>query len=155
MIENIYCNWYDFIPYLNTLQLTNTVYYRSGGCAIGSLGTGTAISTVTYRNIYTWSANQEMMIKSNGGDGYVQDIVFENFIGHGNAYSLNVDQYWSSISPIAGNGITLSGLTFTVRLPSSAIFSHYPSSTAAPGFQSSQSKGWKELPYIPGASRAV
>jgi rhamnogalacturonan hydrolase len=93
LIENIYCNW-------------------SGGCAIGSLGTGTAISTITYRNIYTQNANQEFMIKSNGGDGYVKNIVFENFIGHKNAYSLNVDQYWASMDPIAGNGVALSGLTF-------------------------------------------
>jgi len=53
------------------------------------------------------------MIKSNGGDGYVKDCVFENFIGHGNAYSLNIDQYWASISTIAGAGVALSGLTFT------------------------------------------
>ena len=52
------------------------------------------------------------MIKSNGGDGYVKNIVFENFIGHKNAYSLNVDQYWASMDPIAGNGVALSGLTF-------------------------------------------
>lgn len=53
-----------------------------------------------------------MMIKSNGGSGYVEDVVFENFIGHGNAYSLDVDQYWSSMTAVAGNGVQLSNITF-------------------------------------------
>lgn len=61
-VENIYCNW-------------------SGGCGFGSLGAGTNISDVLYRNIYTWSSNQMMMIKSNGGSGFVENVVFENFIG--------------------------------------------------------------------------
>lgn len=95
LVENIYCNW-------------------SGGCAFGSLGADTAISTVHYKNIYTWNSNQMMMIKSNGGSGYVEDILFENFIGHGNAYSLNVEQYWSSMKMIDGNGVKLTNLTFKV-----------------------------------------
>lgn len=94
LIENIYCNW-------------------SGGCAIGSLSTGTDISYVTYKNVYTWSSNQMMMIKSNGGNGTVSNVIFENFIGHGNAYSLNIDQYWSSETTQAGNGVQLSDITFT------------------------------------------
>ncbi|KAF2705800.1 glycoside hydrolase family 28 protein [Pleomassaria siparia CBS 279.74] len=94
LIENIYCN-------------------SSGGCALGSLGADTAISQVHYKNVYTWSSNQMMMIKSNGGSGYVEDVVFENFIGHGNAYSLDVDQYWSSMSAVAGDGVQLSNITFT------------------------------------------
>ncbi|OAL51089.1 rhamnogalacturonase [Pyrenochaeta sp. DS3sAY3a] len=94
LIENIYCNW-------------------SGGCAMGSLGASTAISSITYRNIYTWKSNQMMMIKSHGGSGYVEDVRFENFIGHGNAYSLDIDQYWSSMSAISGAGVQLSNLTFT------------------------------------------
>ncbi|KAF1834129.1 rhamnogalacturonase [Decorospora gaudefroyi] len=93
LIENIYCNW-------------------SGGCAIGSLGTGTAISSVVYKNIYTWKSNQMMMVKSNGGSGYVEDVVFENFIGHSNAWSLDIDQKWASMSTIAGNGVHLSNMTF-------------------------------------------
>ncbi|KAJ4377592.1 hypothetical protein N0V83_000419 [Neocucurbitaria cava] len=93
LVENIYCN-------------------SSGGCAIGSLGADTAISSVVYKNIYTWKSNQMMMIKSNGGSGYVEDVVFENFIGHGNAYSLDVDQYWSSMTAVAGNGVQLSNITF-------------------------------------------
>ncbi|KAF2021370.1 glycoside hydrolase family 28 protein [Aaosphaeria arxii CBS 175.79] len=93
LIENIYCNW-------------------SGGCAMGSLGVDTAISKVHYKNIYTWKSNQMMMIKSNGGSGYVEDVTFENFIGHGNAYSLDIDQYWSSMSKLEGNGVQLSNMTF-------------------------------------------
>lgn len=93
-IENIYCNW-------------------SGGSAIGSLSTGTNISNILYRNVYTWSSNQMMMIKSNGGDGLVENVVFENFIGHGNAYSLDIDQYWSSQSTADGNGVQLSNITIS------------------------------------------
>ncbi|KAF2816352.1 rhamnogalacturonase A [Mytilinidion resinicola] len=93
LIENIYCNW-------------------SGGCALGSLGADTAISDVTYKNVYTWSSNQMMMIKSNGGSGSVSNVVFENFIGHGNAYSLDIDQYWASMSAVAGDGVQLSDVTF-------------------------------------------
>ena len=62
LVENIYCNW-------------------SGGCAFGSLGLNTDISNVLYRNIYTWSSNQMMMIKSNQASGTVENVVFENFIG--------------------------------------------------------------------------
>lgn len=93
LVENIYCNW-------------------SGGCAMGSLGVDTAISSVVYKNIYTWKSNQMMMIKSHGGSGYVEDVRFENFIGHGNAYSLDIDQYWTSMSALSGNGVQLSNLTF-------------------------------------------
>ncbi|KZT29600.1 glycoside hydrolase family 28 protein [Neolentinus lepideus HHB14362 ss-1] len=92
LIENIYCNW-------------------SGGCAIGSLGTGTSISNIEYKNVYTWSSNQMMMIKSNGGDGTVKSVTFDGFIGHGNAYSFNIDQYWSSQSTQSGNGVQLSDIT--------------------------------------------
>ena len=93
LIENIYCN-------------------SSGGCAMGSLGVNTAISQVHYRNVYTWKSNQMMMIKSNGGSGYVEDVIFENFIGHGNAYSLDIDRYWSSMSTLEGDRVKLSNLTF-------------------------------------------
>ncbi|KIW02996.1 hypothetical protein, variant [Verruconis gallopava] len=93
LIENIYCN-------------------RSGGCALGSLGANTNISDITYRNVYTWSSNQMLMIKSNGGSGSVENVLFENFIGHGNAYSLDIDQYWSSMSTVAGNGVQLNNITF-------------------------------------------
>lgn len=39
LVENVFCNW-------------------SGGCAMGSLGAGTNISDITYKNVYTWSSNQ-------------------------------------------------------------------------------------------------
>jgi len=93
LVENIYCN-------------------SSGGCAIGSLGVDTSISSVVYRNIYTWKSNQMMMVKSNGGSGYVEDVLFENFIGHENAYSLDIDQAWASMATLAGNGVQLSNMTF-------------------------------------------
>ncbi|KAK3702471.1 hypothetical protein LTR37_014833 [Vermiconidia calcicola] len=94
LVENIYCNW-------------------SGGCAIGSLGENTDITDITYRNIYTWMSNQMMMIKSNGGSGTVSNVVMENFIGHRNAYSLDIDQYWSSMDPSPGDGVQLSGITIS------------------------------------------
>jgi len=94
LVENIYCNW-------------------SGGCAMGSLGAGTAISNIEYNNIYTWQSNQMYMIKSNGGDGYVKDCSFNNFIGHSNAYALDINEYWTDETLVAGNGVVLSGLTFS------------------------------------------
>ncbi|TAQ90585.1 hypothetical protein B7494_g1119 [Chlorociboria aeruginascens] len=94
LVENIYCNW-------------------SGGCAMGSFGSGTAVSNIEYNNIYTWQSNQMFMIKSNGGDGYIRDCTFSNFIGHSNAYALDINEYWSSETVVAGNGVTLSGLTFS------------------------------------------
>ncbi len=93
LIENVYCN-------------------SSGGCAIGSLGVNTQISRVHYKKVYTWSSNQMMMIKSNGGSGVVEDVIFEDFIGHGNAYSLDIDQYWENLKPVEGDGVKLSNLTF-------------------------------------------
>lgn len=81
---------------------------------MGSLGEDTAISKVTYNNVYTWSSNNMMMIKSNGGSGTVSDIVFENFIGHGNAYSLDIDQYWSSMDPVSGDGVQLKDIKISV-----------------------------------------
>ncbi|KAH8699216.1 RGase E [Talaromyces proteolyticus] len=94
LIEDIYCNW-------------------SGGCAIGSLGADTDISDIIYRYIYTWSSNQMMMIKSNGGSGTLENAVFQDFIGHGNAYSLDFDSYWSSESTQTGDGVTYKNITFT------------------------------------------
>jgi len=105
LVENIYCNW-------------------SGGCAIGSLGANTAISNVVYRNVYTWASNQMMMIKSNGGSGYLENVVFENFIGHGNAYSLDIDQYWASMKAVAGDGVALTNITFNVRVRSCSLKIH-------------------------------
>ena len=98
LIENIYCNW-------------------SGGCAIGSLGADTTISNILYRNVYTWSSNLMMMIKPNSGSGHLKNVLFENFIGHENAYSLDIDQYWSSMSAVDGAGIKLGNVTFDARSP--------------------------------------
>jgi rhamnogalacturonan hydrolase len=58
------------------------------------------------------------MIKSNGGSGSVSNVLFENFIGHGNAYSLDIDQYWASMSPVDGDGVQLNNITFKVIVPS-------------------------------------
>lgn len=75
-----------------------------------------------------------MMIKSNGGtclacllittymltvktgSGSVSNVIFENFIGHGNAYSLDIDQYWSSETTVDGDGVQLDNITFSVSL---------------------------------------
>ncbi|KAK5790730.1 hypothetical protein VI817_008017 [Penicillium citrinum] len=94
LVENIYCNW-------------------SGGCAMGSLSTDVDISDITYRNIYTWNSNQMYMIKSNGGSGSVSDVILENFIGHGNAYSLDIDQAWSSMSTVDGDGVRLNNISIS------------------------------------------
>nr|Q00001.1 RecName: Full=Rhamnogalacturonase A; Short=RGase A; Short=RHG A; AltName: Full=Rhamnogalacturonan hydrolase A; Flags: Precursor [Aspergillus aculeatus]AAB35485.1 rhamnogalacturonase [Aspergillus aculeatus]CAA58507.2 rhamnogalacturonase [Aspergillus aculeatus] len=92
LVESIYCNW-------------------SGGCAMGSLGADTDVTDIVYRNVYTWSSNQMYMIKSNGGSGTVSNVLLENFIGHGNAYSLDIDGYWSSMTAVAGDGVQLNNIT--------------------------------------------
>lgn len=50
------------------------------------------------------------MIKSNGGAGTASDILLDSFIGHGNAYSLDIDQYWSSMSALPGPGVQLTNV---------------------------------------------
>jgi rhamnogalacturonan hydrolase len=52
------------------------------------------------------------MIKSNGGSGTVSNIAFNNFVGHSNAYSLDFDTAWSSMSTATGDGITYSNISF-------------------------------------------
>nr|OQO31566.1 putative rhamnogalacturonase B [Rachicladosporium sp. CCFEE 5018] len=94
LVENIYCNW-------------------SGGCGMGSFGTDTNVSDITYKNVYTVHSNNMLLIKSNGGSGTVSNAVFENFIGHANAYSLDIDQYWSSMDTIAGNGVQLNNIVIS------------------------------------------
>jgi rhamnogalacturonan hydrolase len=91
--ENVYCNY-------------------SGGSAFGSLGANTNISHIHYRNVYTIGSNQMMMIKSNGGNGIVTDVLFENFIGHNNAYSLDIDQHWGKRVVDSGAGVTLRSIAF-------------------------------------------
>ena len=73
----------------------------------------TAISSITYNQVYTQTSNQMYMFKSNGGNGTVSSVVLSNFIGHNNAYSLDLNAYWASISPIAGDGISYSSITFS------------------------------------------
>lgn len=94
LIENIYCNW-------------------SGGCSFGSLGSDTAISNVVYRNVYSVNCNYMIFIKSNGGSGSVSDVVLENFIGHNNAYNIDVDQYWDDQTTAEGDGVYLNNITFS------------------------------------------
>ncbi|KAF7974786.1 hypothetical protein HWV62_11271 [Athelia sp. TMB] len=93
LIENIYCN-------------------QSGGSAIGSLGEGTAIENIVYRNVYTNGGNQIFMIKSNGGSGYVTNVLFQNFLATGTAYGLNIDQYWAEMATAPGDGVMLSNIKF-------------------------------------------
>ncbi|KAL5522244.1 hypothetical protein ACEPAF_2101 [Sanghuangporus sanghuang] len=93
LVERIWCN-------------------QSGGSAIGSLSTGTAIENILYRNVYTNGGNQIFMIKSNGGSGYVRNVLFESFISRGTAYGMNVDQYWSRQIVGEGDGVQLSNMTF-------------------------------------------
>ncbi|KAK6077870.1 rhamnogalacturonase a [Seiridium cupressi] len=94
LVEQVHCNW-------------------SGGCAMGSLGSGVAVHDIEYRNIYTHHANQMYMIKSNGGDGDVYNLAFNNFMGHSNAYTLDFDTAWSSMSAVSGDGITYSNISFS------------------------------------------
>jgi rhamnogalacturonan hydrolase len=93
MVENIFCNW-------------------SGGCAIGSLGADTAIFNVEYNHIYSQNCNQMFMIKSNGGSGSVYNCQFNNFMGHTNAYTLDINAYWTDETLAAGNGVEYYDLTF-------------------------------------------
>jgi len=52
-------------------------------------------------------------IKSYGGSGTVSNVVLENFIGHSNAYSLDIDQYWGKQTEGAGDGVQLSNIKIT------------------------------------------
>jgi rhamnogalacturonan hydrolase len=87
LIKSIYCNC-------------------SGGCATGSLGVDTDIHDIEYNHIYTQESNQMLMIKSNAGSGSVYSCSFNNFMGHSNAYMLDIDGYWSSETTAAGDGVT-------------------------------------------------
>ncbi|KAJ4213282.1 hypothetical protein NW759_011124 [Fusarium solani] len=94
LIENIFCNW-------------------SGGCAMGSLGTDTDIHDIEYTNVYTHNSNQMYMFKSYGGSGTVSNVALNNFIGHSNAYTLDLDATWSSMKPIEGDGILYTNMSFS------------------------------------------
>ncbi|KAK5651605.1 hypothetical protein OQA88_11878 [Cercophora sp. LCS_1] len=94
LVESIFCNW-------------------SGGSAIGSLGANTSVTQVTYQNIYTQNSNQMLMIKSNGGSGSLDHSIFRNFTGHSNAYTLNLDAFWSLREADPGDGVEFDYLTFS------------------------------------------
>lgn len=93
-MDGVFCNW-------------------SGGSAIGSLGADTDIHDIEYNHIYSQNCNQMFMIKSNGGSGELYNGVFSNFMGHGNAYTLDLDAYWSSESTATGDGVQYTNLTFS------------------------------------------
>lgn len=52
------------------------------------------------------------MIKSNVGLGTVSNCTFENFIGHSNAYSLNINAYWTQLALQSGDGVLYQDLSF-------------------------------------------
>ncbi|KAG6126988.1 hypothetical protein E4U46_002628 [Claviceps purpurea] len=94
LVESVHCNW-------------------SGGCAMGSLSTGTNISNIDYRNIYTHHSNQLYMFKSRGGSGTVSSVTLDNFIGHNNAYGFDVDTNWLRQSVGAGAGVSYANINVT------------------------------------------
>ncbi len=53
------------------------------------------------------------MIKSNGGSGTVRQCTFSNFIGHANAYSLNLNAFWTQLKLQPGDGVLYRDLNFT------------------------------------------
>lgn len=71
------------------------------------------IHDVVYNNVYTQNSNQMYMFKSYGGSGTVANVELKNFIGHSNAYTLDLDATWSSMSPIDGDGILYTNFTFS------------------------------------------
>ncbi|KAL2276394.1 hypothetical protein FJTKL_00931 [Diaporthe vaccinii] len=81
----------------------------SGGCAIGSLGLDTSISTVQYRNIYQDQADGAYL-KTNGGSGTVDSIIWENIINNSGAYVLAINEAWGKDNGAAG--VQSSNLTF-------------------------------------------
>lgn len=56
------------------------------------------------------------MIKSNGGSGYVRNVLFENFQSKGTAYGLNIQQYWDRMDRADGDGVQLTNITFKVSI---------------------------------------
>jgi rhamnogalacturonan hydrolase len=61
-------------------------------------------------NIWRKLTSPQFMVKSNGGSGNVSNLVLENFIGHSNAYSLDIEQYWESMKTLPGDGVQLSNI---------------------------------------------
>lgn len=52
------------------------------------------------------------MIKSYGGSGTVNNCTFENFIGYSNAYSLDFNAYWTSMTEATGDGVEYTDINF-------------------------------------------
>ena len=52
------------------------------------------------------------MIKSNGGNGTLSNCQFNNFMGHDNAYTLDINAYWPEEALAAGNGVQYTDLSF-------------------------------------------
>lgn len=71
------------------------------------------IHDIEYNYIYTHHSNQMYMIKSSGGSGNVKNLAFNNFMGHSNAYTLDFDTAWSSMSVAEGDGINYSNISFS------------------------------------------
>jgi rhamnogalacturonan hydrolase len=70
------------------------------------------IHHIEYNHVYTQRSNQMLMIKSNGGNGSVYNCSFNNFIGHSNAYTLNINAYWTSVAVAPGAGVQFYDLNF-------------------------------------------
>lgn len=54
-----------------------------------------------------------MLIKSNGGSGTVSNCQFNNFMGHANAYMLDINAYWTDAALASGNGVQYTNLAFS------------------------------------------
>jgi rhamnogalacturonan hydrolase len=83
----------------------------SGGTAIGSLGTGTSVTNIKYVNLYMNVADA-CYIKTNNGDGVVDNIEWTNVIVHGGAYVLTVNEAWGGDR--GSTGVQISNLRFKV-----------------------------------------
>ncbi len=78
-----------------------------------SVLTNADIHHIHFDKIYTVNSNQMLMIKSNGGSGAVRQCTFSNFIGHANAYSLNINGFWTQLKLQPGDGVLYEDLNFT------------------------------------------
>ncbi|KAH8884986.1 rhamnogalacturonase A precursor [Thozetella sp. PMI_491] len=90
LIESIYCN-------------------LSGGTAIGSLGTGTDVSNIEYKNLYMNNADA-CYLKTNNGNGTVKSVSWDTVYINGGSYILAVNEAWNKDS--GSIGVQISELTF-------------------------------------------
>ncbi|KNB01546.1 murein transglycosylase [Fusarium oxysporum f. sp. lycopersici 4287] len=102
-------------PLTTSWSRTSSATWPGGLGQWGPLGTGhwERIHDIEYNNIYTQRSNQMYMFKSYGGSGTVNNVALKNFAGHSNAYTLDLDAQWSSMKPIAGDGILYTNMTFS------------------------------------------